>query len=193
MNALVVRRVRGDEWQPLKDVRLRALLDSPGSFGSTYEREVAFDDAIWMERSAKGEASVSQATWVAHEGTEFRLDGQLGGKSADESVREFCGMVTVIETTGAEANLELVGMWVDPTHRGTGLASKLVRTAIDHARTIGCGQLRLWVAEPNVRAQRLYLRHGFTLTGEVDVLPSNPTIQELQMAVTFSATEIPQV
>jgi RimJ/RimL family protein N-acetyltransferase len=173
--ALLVRRIRSHEWEMLKDGRLRALLDSPESFGSSYQREVAFDDAVWMERASTGEKASSGATWVA----------------ADPLENRFLGMVTVIETK--LASLELVGMWVDPTERGTGLASALVQTAIDHAQNVGCTQLRLWVAEPNVRAQRLYLRHGFDMTGEVDVLPSNPSIREVRMAVTFSAAEIPKL
>jgi hypothetical protein len=56
---LLVRRVNHDEWPLLKDVRLRALADSPESFGSSFEREVAFDDAIWMLRAAGGEETMA--------------------------------------------------------------------------------------------------------------------------------------
>jgi RimJ/RimL family protein N-acetyltransferase len=182
--APLVRRVRSDEWSSLKDVRLRALFDSPESFGSTHEREVAFDDAVWTERAVSGEVSDSVATWVAPQTTGHHLVGTLDVT--------FVGTVTVIKTNGADAGLELVGMWVDPTKRGTGLASELVQTAVDHALQVGCTRLRLWVAEPNVRAQRLYLRHGFQMTGAADLLPSNPKIQELEMAMTFFTTEIPR-
>jgi ribosomal protein S18 acetylase RimI-like enzyme len=179
--ALLVRRIRSDQWEMLKDGRLRALLDSPESFGSSYQREVAFDDAVWMERASTGEKASSGATWVA----------------ADPLENRFLGMVTVIETKLASLELvgqelvgmDLVGMWVDPTARGTGLADALVRTAINHAQSVGCIKLHLWVAEPNVRAQQLYVRHGFATTGEVDVLPSNPSIPELRMAVTFAVEE----
>jgi GNAT superfamily N-acetyltransferase len=171
--ALLVRRIRSDEWRLLKDVRLRALADSPESFGSSFEREVAFDDAIWMSRAANGEGMVSTVTWIA-------------ARNGEEL---FCAMVTVMETQATPESMELVGMWVDPGERGTGLADLLVRTAVDHTRISGHRHLGLWVAEPNIGAQRLYLRHGFVLTGEVDVLPSNPSISELRMAVTFAAEE----
>jgi RimJ/RimL family protein N-acetyltransferase len=173
MSELVVRRIRGDEWRHLKDVRLRALLNSPESFGSSYERDSGFADAVWMERAAHGEGTGTGATWIAE-------------KSADS---RFLAMITLINPDPSQDVLELVGMWVDPAERGTGLADELVTNAIDHARVTGCAHLRLWVATPNVRAQRLYLRHGFQLTGEVDVLPSNPLIQELRMAVTFAGKE----
>ncbi len=170
---LLVRRVNCDEWRLLKDVRLRALADSPESFGSSYEREVAIDDAIWMSRAASGEGTVSTVTWIAARNVED----------------PFCAMVTVMETQATRESMELVGMWVDPGERGIGLADQLVRTAVVHTRTTDHNDLRLWVAEPNIRAQRLYLRHGFLFSGEVDVLPSNPSIRELRMAVTFVAEE----
>jgi GNAT superfamily N-acetyltransferase len=179
---VLVRRVNHDEWRHLKDVRLRALADSPESFGSSFEREVAFDDAIWMSRAANGEGTASTVTWIA----------------ARNGEEPFCAMVTVMETQATPQDLsrvrtpesmELVGMWVDPGERGTGLADVLVRTAVDHTRISGHRHLGLWVAEPNIGAQRLYLRHGFVLTGEVDVLPSNPSIPELRMAVTFAVEQ----
>jgi len=40
-------QLHSDEWARLRDIRLRALLDSPHAFGGTYENESNFDQSQW--------------------------------------------------------------------------------------------------------------------------------------------------
>ncbi len=167
-----VRRIEPSEWQILKRTRLLALQTDPDAFGSTFAREEAFTDAVWQERSFLGASDPIQSTWVSRTAA-----GEL-----------FDGMATLIAQHGADgqpkavdSTRELVGMWVAPNARSTGLASALLETVIAHTTEHGITELKLWVMRPNERAQRLYLRHGFVPTGEVDVSPSNPCIEELRM------------
>ena len=39
-----VRVVDGDDWRTWREIRLRALRDSPSAFGSTYAREEALTE-----------------------------------------------------------------------------------------------------------------------------------------------------
>jgi hypothetical protein len=41
-----------------------------------------------------------------------------------------------------------------------------VQTAIEFARGAGFARMQLWTNHPLVAARRIYLRHGFRLTGE---------------------------
>ena len=46
-------QLHSDEWARLRDIRLRALLDSPHAFGGTYENESNFDQSQWHIEFAK--------------------------------------------------------------------------------------------------------------------------------------------
>ena len=149
-----VRRVVPDEWAELRDVRLRALADAPYAFASTHAREVTFDEAQWRARIAGG------PWWLA------RADGVPAGIVAGYGTAED-GDVR-----------HLVAMWVDPAHRGSDAATRLVEAVCRWADDDGGRVVSLWVADGNDRARRFYERLGFTGTGERQPLPSAPEVGE---------------
>ncbi|MBI4800755.1 MAG: GNAT family N-acetyltransferase [Desulfarculus sp.] len=66
---------------------------------------------------------------------------------------------------GPVATLE--DLVVAPAARGCGLGSRLLASAIEHARGQGCLRLTLLTDGDNVDAQRLYARQGFVVSGMV--------------------------
>ena len=52
---LDIRRLGRDEWPALRDIRLTALLGSPDSFLSTYDKEKNFDNTKWAKEFDRGE------------------------------------------------------------------------------------------------------------------------------------------
>jgi ribosomal protein S18 acetylase RimI-like enzyme len=58
----------------------------------------------------------------------------------------------------------------------------LVAAVIDWAGQRNAASVHLWVTETNSHARALYERCGFTLTGERQPLPSDPSIGEVAMA-----------
>ena len=145
------------EWAVLREVRLSALLDAPAAFASTHAREVAYGEAEWRARIARG------PWWLAYaEGVPV---GLVAGYRRDDD-----GDVR-----------HLVAMWVDPQHRGTPAATLLVGAVCAWAAEGGAGVVSLWVADGNPRARRFYERLGFTGTGERQPLPSDPRIGEERM------------
>ncbi|MFJ1704774.1 GNAT family N-acetyltransferase [Kitasatospora sp. NPDC088346] len=137
----VVRRLAAEEWTGYREVRLAALADAPEAFGSTLAREQAFTEDVWRTRLS------ARNTLVAER------DGRTVG---------LAGIVAA-----GPGRAELVSMWVHPAARGLGVGDQLVRAAVERAAELDLPEVLLWVTETNAPAERLYTRHGFGRTGEV--------------------------
>jgi ribosomal protein S18 acetylase RimI-like enzyme len=160
-----VRRAGPDQWLVYRDLRLAALAEAPQAFSSTLERELAFDDQVWQQRLG----SLAAATFLAWDSDQ--VVGMATGKPEDPD-DEFA-------VPGA---WQLVGMWVSPAMRGTGVAGALVEAVAEHVRDAGAPALVLWVTQVNGRARRFYERIGFGLTGNRQpVRPDEPDHWEVQM------------
>ncbi len=160
---VVIRRLAPAQWQVYRQVRLAALGEAPFAFSSTLDRELGFDEQVWRQRIG------SAATFLAW------LDGQPAGTATgrvDDPDDEFA-------VPGA---WQLVGMWVDPAARGTGVADKLVTAVAEHARTEGAATVVLWVTVVNHRARAFYRRMGFRATGARQLVrPDDPGHWEEQL------------
>jgi ribosomal protein S18 acetylase RimI-like enzyme len=145
-------------WKVQRGVRLAMLLDTPLAYGSTFAREVAFPDELWVERMAHS------AGWLAFEG------------------EQPVGAVTLFHAPDQPTDEALlVAMWVASHARGRGAADRLVATLLDHARGTGLRRVLLDVADGNTRAIGFYERTGFTRTGRTGVLPHQPHVSEFEM------------
>jgi ribosomal protein S18 acetylase RimI-like enzyme len=71
----------------------------------------------------------------------------------DEIVRVVGGLES---WPGGPSKLELVGMWVAPSHRGRGIASSLLHCVATWATSEGATTLRLGVREGNEAALLAY-------------------------------------
>jgi ribosomal protein S18 acetylase RimI-like enzyme len=156
--ALTVCRVDPSLWQVQRGVRLAMLLDTPLAFGSTFAREVAFPDDLWVERMQ------GSAAWLAFEG-ELPVGAETLFHAPDQGDHE----------------AHLVAMWVASHARGRGVADRLVGTLLDHARQSGLHRVTLDVADDNERAIGFYERTGFTRTGRTGELPHQPQVSEFEM------------
>lgn len=145
----MTRETRPEDWQLLRDVRLRALQEAPYAFLTTYDEASAHPNELWQERATPGDG-----------GTSFVLEGD----------GRFEGMVSAF-TDGEPPAVYLVGMWVAPERRGSGAARELVERVVEWARTRGAASVLLAVEAGNDRAARLYERCGFVRLAEQPQLP----------------------
>ncbi|MEV4441045.1 GNAT family N-acetyltransferase [Streptomyces sp. NPDC049577] len=176
-----IRTVRAEEWRQYKEMRLTALRDPLAAiaFLDTYDAASARPDDFWQGRSRDSAEGKSVVTFVA--------EGPDG---------EWAGTVTVlVELPGADAvfggaadvpQTHIVGVYVRPEHRGTGISEALFRTAIDWSWDRP-GQrierVRLYVHERNARAEGLYRKMGFQRTGVVIPMEGDPTSSEYELAI----------
>ncbi|KAA1251919.1 GNAT family N-acetyltransferase [Mycobacterium simiae] len=60
---------------------------------------------------------------------------------------------------------ELMAIYVDPAHAGTGIGRLLITAARGRLRRVGVMHASLWVLDGNVRARRFYERDGWCFDG----------------------------
>jgi GNAT superfamily N-acetyltransferase len=161
--SLVVRKFAPDEWRLYRDVRLRALEESPSAFGSTYAHEVQRADDHWVERLARGATSARDLPLIAE------VDGEPAGLAwarVDEDV---------------PALVHLYQMWVAPGRRKQGVGRALLNAAVSWARATGADTLALDVTIGNDAAHGLYERAGFTPVGDPKPLRPGSLVQSRSM------------
>ncbi|HEV8401822.1 MAG TPA: GNAT family N-acetyltransferase [Candidatus Limnocylindrales bacterium] len=139
-----IRRVRPDDWQALRDVRLRALASDPDAFGGTLAEGLARPDEDWQVRAA----STETVTFVA------------------EATDGFVGMGSVGPAPDRPGIAAIYGMWVAPETRGQGIGGALMDSLEGWAREAGYGDIGLGVTTTNAAAIRLYEARGYTDIGE---------------------------
>jgi ribosomal protein S18 acetylase RimI-like enzyme len=155
-----VRRLTSDDWAQLRAARLAALAEAPYAFFSTLAQEEQFAEETWRERAGRG---TTFAAW----------DGDA-----------IVGLATGLDR-GADG-WHLVGMWVSPKLRGSGVADRLVGAVCDAARQSGATSVTLWVTEVNGRARAFYRRLGFVPTGDRQVVrPEEPDHWEERLILRF--------
>ena len=136
------------DWRVVRSARLKALLDSPHAFTSSYAREAAWGERQWRRM-------FNAATWIVAR----ELEDVIGlARSVSEPVQP------------AARHVESV--WVAPTHRRRGVFRDLLLTIAETERQSGVTDLLLWVLEDNHDAQRAYEALGFEATGERQFLPA---------------------
>ena len=147
MPPAIVRRLVPADAAPLRQLRLDALVETPESFGSSYEEE----HTLTLE-DIRG--------WIAPAD-----DSAMFGVFDEEAL---AGMVGV----GRQRKLKMRhkahiwSMYVAPARRGQGLARLLMQAAIAHAGAMrGIRHVQLSVASNNTAAAALYLSLGFAEYG----------------------------
>jgi len=160
-----IRRIQPGDGPILREVRLRALLDTPSAFARTHAEEAEYADDLWSWRAENAATGNDSVYFLSFMPGESHACGMVGAYRPDESTIP-----------------DLVSMWVAPDHRGAPIAAALVDQVVRWAAAADYPSIELWVTRGNDRAAAFYRRCGFVETGDVASLPSDPCAEELRMA-----------
>ena len=147
-----IRLTQTTDWMHLKRVRLAALLDTPTAFGVSHSTAANYSDEQWKERAS----STRTEFWLAFK--DHTPVGMIGA------------------AVSGTHRYNLIGMWIEPSARGSGLASGLVEAVKRRAIEKGHDRVFLDVSPDNTRAAHFYLKQGFSFIDEWEPLESHPHI-----------------
>jgi GNAT superfamily N-acetyltransferase len=153
-----LRRLAPPEVDLHRDLRLRALRESPDSFGESFTEAAARPLQYWETLTRSVTEPSAQVMLLACRG-----DDVLGSTYG------------LLDRTRADAG-RVGGMWVDPAWRRDGVGRALLEGVIDWAERRGLGQLGLWAPAHSPAAIALYTGAGFRATGERRPIPTNPSV-----------------
>ncbi len=162
-----MRRIRADEIELLRRLRLTALADAPEAFSSEHETERQFPRSTWEQRSIDGAGSDHLAMFVAM------------------AEADACGMSLGRLLDGVPGVVELNSMWVAPPQRRTGVAVALVDAVVEWAQSIDAVAVELWVIRENERAAAFYARYGFVEMVGFASQPDDPCGLERRLRLDF--------
>jgi ribosomal protein S18 acetylase RimI-like enzyme len=165
-----VRRIRPDEWELVRDLRLEATADPDAgiAFLESHGHAAARPEEFWRERTQTAAQTETAAQFIAE------VDDDAVGT-----------LSVLIRATGEKDHLGrivddrrayVVGVYLRPPQRGTGVIDALFAAAAEFATSQGLDRLTLDVHRDNLRAQGAYRRIGFVPTGETLTGPIGPEI-----------------
>jgi GNAT superfamily N-acetyltransferase len=152
-----VRAVAVGDAPQLRELRLRALTESPDAFAGTAEEEARLPASHWRELAHQSGVADHLAIYVAIDGARWLAMGAGRWYDRDRGIAQ------------------LWGMWVDPAARGLGLGERLVQDVRGWAARQDARFLRLGVATRPGDATPFYERLGFVRTGETARMRRDPT------------------
>ncbi|CAI3798239.1 GNAT family N-acetyltransferase [Pseudarthrobacter sp. MM222] len=146
-----LRTMSADDWRAWRSVRLMALTDAPGAFGSRLQDWADAPEDGWRVR--------------------LSIPGAIDLLAFDADGNVPVGMATGTPDKNHDRRSELISMWVDPAVRGRGIATALITAIASWAVSTGATTLTVSVMSDNVAARRTYERNGFTVShGPGDLL-----------------------
>lgn len=158
--------VSEESWTSFRDLRLEMLADSPKAFIETLPSARQQSETDWRRRASKANS-----------------DGHCGFVAVDAHGR----WIGIMRSTVEDGRLFLLGVYVSPLWRSSGIADALLAHVEEWAKTRGHEALTLEVHEDNLRAQAFYRRQGFEPTGET--VPYPLAEGELEVVMTKSLAE----
>lgn len=158
-----LRRLESDEVSLHREIRLRALRDAPESFGETFADVAERPISYWEDLTRSVTEPGRHVMFLACEG------------------RDVIGSTYGLLDRPRSESGRVGGMWVEPAWRRRGVGRALLHEVFHWARCRGLSRLGLWAPGHSPAAVALYSGAGFRETGHRRPLPTNPSLQIVEM------------
>jgi ribosomal protein S18 acetylase RimI-like enzyme len=149
---MIVRRVRKEEWEVYRTLRLNALRLAPDAFGSRYEDAKLLPDEEWQKRVNRFATDSVAVNFIAFQN------------------EQAVGMVSCFITDKAE----MVQMWVEPNGRRSRVGEALVNALFDWLKSASVPKVFADAFESNASALKLYLKMGFVVAERIEDASAEP-------------------
>jgi GNAT superfamily N-acetyltransferase len=175
----VIRSIRADEWPAVKELRLLALRDPMArlAFLETYEAAADRPDSYWRDRASWAAEGATGAQQVIAEGPGGQWLGSLTVLMEEPGTTDWAGL-PVERRQG-----HVVGVFVRPEWRGSGLTKALFDAGLEWAWSAGAQRVRLFVHEDNGRARGFHRKAGLAPSGRTAKVEGKPEETELEFVV----------
>lgn len=166
MPEVSIRTFTAADWRRYRDLRLRALEDSPDAFGTIWADARKYADSVWQSRLED-------------------LSSQYDFPVVAESDGIAVGMAWCRLDPSAGNAAQLFQMWVAPEHRGLGISRKILNAVIDWSMARGAASVFLAVTCGDTPAAQLYRSSGFEAFGEPEPLRigSDSQVQPMKLII----------
>lgn len=149
-----VKRLDEDDWRTLRGIRLRSLTEDHPVLASV-EREQGFKESHWRMR-------LRGSPWFVA-----------------THARRTVGLVSVIPEPGTPADeRHVMGLWVAPEARGTGVGEALLAAAAREAVGDGAVRLTAWLLDGDDPVEAILRAAGFTPSGVRMPVPRDRSLTE---------------
>ena len=177
MDETTVRALGDEDWQVYRDIRIKALKESPDAFAASAQQEEQKDEEFWHKRMSRSRRLVAEQDGA--------VVGVVSVKTLDPD-----------ETKRDDKAAELFGLYVVPELRGKGISWKLVQAATDQARSDEHAHIVYWVGTDNGRAVAFASSFGFRPTDARRPMRSQDASDDedddnLEMAMVFPLSQDP--
>ncbi len=154
-------KLAADDWQAYRDLRLRALKEDAGAFGSTYAESAILPEGRWRSRLL--DAQKGERSWL--------FFAREGGK--------LVGMIGAFIDDGSPGTATIVSVYVPAEERGKGTSSRLMERVLRELSTNASLKLAtLAVNKRQLPAIGLYRKFGFQCSGIETAQMGDGTVAE---------------
>ena len=139
-------KLKPEEWEKFRELRLEALREDSESFGASYEEAVKYSDDDWKQRLVNPNDNIIIAS-----------DGGLA-----------IGMVGAYQEKGEKLKhaAYIWGVYLGKNYRGQGIGEKLMKKLLEEiAKNEEIEKITLNVNVGQLPAIRLYKKFGFKVVG----------------------------